>query len=253
MYASRHIALLILCATGAGAQALVSTRSGLIHVTDGEVYLGKDRIRATPETFFELRNGDELRTGDGRAEILLGPSVFLRLDTQSILRMVDDRLEEAQVELEKGTALVEVVDRVRSGRVEIAQGGTRTDLKSWGLYRFGAEPAELQVLGGEALVASGERTMAVGRGRAVQLNGTLSALKFSPLKADGLQEWAARRSFDLFVSSPEARAQRTDWEFTATGWLWNRNFQKRFFSSIGAAEYRRRFGMSDRQSFVRAQ
>ena len=43
-----------------------------------------------------------LSTGDGRAELLLGPGVFLRLGKHGALRMLDTHLENATVEVNRG-------------------------------------------------------------------------------------------------------------------------------------------------------
>jgi hypothetical protein len=57
-----------------------------------------------------LKDGQLLRTNNGRAEILLGPGVFVRLGPHAALRMVNSRLEDTQIEIEQGAALVEVVE-----------------------------------------------------------------------------------------------------------------------------------------------
>jgi len=211
-----------------------------------------ESIRANAQAFYSLKEGQLLRTGGGRAEVLLGPAVFLRLGGQSALRMVNSSLGDTRVELQRGAGLVEIVETVKHGRIQIGQAETRTDLHRWGLYRFDAEHGELRVFGGEAQVTAGERKAAVGRGWAVQLSGGLTTSKFDGKETDGLLQWAARRSFRLFVSNAEARRQRTDWEFTATGWLWNRNFQTRFFSGVGASEYRRRHRSAEREQTATA-
>jgi len=241
------VGVVLLWGISAQAQAVVSVQAGLIHFTEGEVYLDAEPIRATPETFFSLKDGQVLRTGQGRAELLLGPEVFLRLGSQGSLRMENNRLDETRVELQKGTALVELVETIKRGQIQIAEGETRTELKAWGLYRFDADHGELSVFGGAAHVTAGNQKAAAGRGRAVQLTGALPTSKFDNKDADGLERWAARRSFELFVSSAEARAARTDWEFTVTGWVWNRNFNMRFFSGVAAAEHRRRHASADRE------
>jgi hypothetical protein len=242
-----QIGIVLLCGmTSARAQAVVSTQAGLIDLTQGEVYVDDELVRATAETFFSLKDGQVLRTGRGRAEVLLGPEVFLRLGSQGAVRMENNRLDDTRIDIEKGTALVELVETIKRGQIQIVQGEARIELKSWGLYRFDADRGELRVFGGEARVTAGDRKTAASRGRAIQLSGALEASKFDAKQADGLQRWAARRSFQLFVSSAEARARRTDWEFTVTGWVWNRNFNMRFFSAVAAAEHRRRHGSADR-------
>ena len=96
--------------------------------------------------------------------------------------MVNNSLEDTRVELRKGSALIEVVDIVKGGRTQIESGGTRTEFKGRGLYRFESEQHELLVYGGEAEVRIGEKIASAGRARAVQLSDSLSISKFDPKK-----------------------------------------------------------------------
>lgn len=238
MRTAPNFGILALCAIGAHPQAAVSVRAGLIDVTIGEVYRDSEMVRATANQFLSLNDGQVLRTGAGRIEMLLAPAVFLRLGAHASLRMRDSSLTDTRVELEHGTALVEVVETVKSGRIRLICGDTQTELHASGLYRFDSDAGELRVFGGEARVAADEQQVAAGRGRTVKLDRSLSLSTFKRSGADALHRWAAYRSFRLFVSSAGARARRTDWEYTVTGWLWNRNFQMRFFSPQAVAEHR---------------
>lgn len=238
MRTALNFGIIALCAIGANPQAVVSTRAGLIDLTIGEVYRDSERVRATANQFVSLNDGQVLRTGGGRVEMLLAPAVFLRLGPHASLRMIDSSLSDTRVELELGTALVEIVETVKSGRIRLIRGDTETELHASGLYRFDSDSGELRVFGGAARVAAGENEIAAGRGRAVKLDRSLSLTPFKPKGADPLHRWAAYRSFRLFISSAGARTRRTDWEYTVTGWLWNRNFQMRFFSSQAVAGHR---------------
>ena len=140
-----------------------------------------------------------------------------------------------------------MVEAMKGGRITLEQGETRTRFKGRGLYRFDAERHELRVFGGEAEVVAGEKKMSAGRGRAVQLNSSLVSSKFNPKSVDGLFQWAGRRSFYWFGSSPEEWMHRTDWEITITGWFWNRNFDLKFFSKPLASEFRQRQARDERQ------
>ena len=245
-----RLIILLLCASAAHAQYEVSARAGMIHFTEGEVYLNSQPVKAPlPEVpaedieyvlkFPVMTNGQVLRTGSGRAEVLLAPGVFLRLDSQAAMKMLDNRLEDTQAELQKGTALIEVVQLPKDGRLQIKLGETATSFKGMGLYRFEADSRELRVFGGSAMVTAGDRKLDADRGRMVGLGSALSVAKFNPKETDAFHDWAARRSFLLYTSSAEARRQRiTNWEATASGWSWNRDFNMRLFSPIVAQEYR---------------
>jgi len=228
-------------ASPAHTQYVVSARAGTIHFTEGEVYLDAQPVRATPMNFPLMADGQVLRTGNGRAEVLLAPGAFLRLDSQAAIKMLNGQLEDTQVELQKGTALIEVVQLPKDARLQIKLGETATSFKGMGLHRFDADARELRVFGGTAEVIANDRKLGAGRGRMVRLGSVPSLAKFNTKETDALHDWSARRSFLLYTSSSEALAQRiTNWESTASGWSWNRDFDVRLFSPRAAAEYRAR-------------
>jgi len=92
------------------AQHSISTRSGLISRVQGEVLIGRaggdGREKAAAE--MQMQDGDRLDTGmQSRAEILLNPATYLRLDEQSGVRAVSTALTEARFELLDGIFLVQ--------------------------------------------------------------------------------------------------------------------------------------------------
>lgn len=238
--------ILLLFASAALAQQVVGARAGTVHFTMGSVSVDGLPVQATEVRFPLLRDGQVVQTGRGRLELLLAPEVFLRLSQQGTLRLTDTHLDNTQVELISGTALVEVVAMAKNERIQIRYGVTRTEFKGAGLYRFDAGTGELRVFGGDAEVMAGDQKLTVGRGRLVYLGAGLLTAKFDVKKVDSLHKWSAERSFYLYASSAEARLRRTDWEFTFTGWSWNKNFDMRFYSPIAAAEYRRRLDLEER-------
>jgi len=211
-----RLALLLLSTHAACAQYVVSARAGTIHYLSGEVSVDEQPVRSTPLKFPMLQEGQVLRTGNGRAEVLLGPGVFLRPGERGALRMLDTSLENAQAELQQGTALVEVVEMPRGSDIHVVARPTRTGFKGIGLHRFevGAGSNELRVLGGHAEVLAADRTVEAGRGTVVRVGDTVSISKFDPRRKDALHQWAARRSYLLYSSNPEARSRRTNWEVT---------------------------------------
>ena len=49
-----------------------------------------------------------LETGDGKAEILLTPGVYLRLGSDSSVKMISNSLANTEVTVSQGEAMVEV-------------------------------------------------------------------------------------------------------------------------------------------------
>jgi hypothetical protein len=68
-------------------------------------------------------------------------------------------------------------------------------------------PAELRVYGGEALVAVGKRSIAVGRGKMIGHVKYEAPVPFDRKAFDSFHVWAGRRSFDLFLADKESRKQ----------------------------------------------
>jgi len=211
----------MLSAQFAYGQYVVSTHAGTIHFTTGDVSVDGAPVTTDSLRFIDLAVGQVLRTAKGRAEILVGPGVFLRLDIHSAIRMLDVRLEAVNAEVLEGTALVEVIEIANGDDVHVTVGPTRTGFRGIGLHRFNADSKELRVFGGRAEIADGERGVGAERGTIVKLNDTLAWTKFDPRREvasgvkpsqDGLHQWAARRSWLLYRSNPEASAHRTNWE-----------------------------------------
>ena len=58
----------------------------------------------------EVGAGQSLKTQAGKAEILLTPGVFLRLEDRSSVKMISPGLLDTEVVLEQGEATVEVAE-----------------------------------------------------------------------------------------------------------------------------------------------
>lgn len=219
--------LLIFCAaTAVIAQKVVSARAGLITYVQGPALVDGRRVVLKATRFPQMKNGEALSTaGRGRAELLLAPGVVLRLAENSQVRMGDTQLSDTHVAIERGDALIEVLQLPEGSRIQVGLADTITEFTRPGLYRFGTMQRTLRVYGGEALVRSGSSvTTPLKRGMAVSLDPTLAVGKFDRKQTDSLHAWAARRSFELFMSDPEARQKQNHWQSAGTGYIENKNF-----------------------------
>src|SRR5690242_2073311 len=93
----------------ASAQKVVSARAGLVSFTQGPAFVDGKRVFPRPTRFLQMRNGETLSTGRGRAELLLAPGAFLRISENAQVRMDDTQLSDTRVTLLKGDALIEIV------------------------------------------------------------------------------------------------------------------------------------------------
>src|SRR5271163_2603282 len=96
---------LTVLAVSASGQAVISTHSGVVHYFEGAVYLNDQPLEPRLGRFLSMPEGAELRTEEGRAEVLLTPGVFLRIDRNSAIRMVSSSLADSRVELLSGSAM----------------------------------------------------------------------------------------------------------------------------------------------------
>ena len=211
----------LVCAPALLGQAVVSTHAGIVEFAGGRVSIDGVPVEPSRVKFPEIREGQTLRTDNGRVEILLGPGVFLRMLSHGAVRMVKTDLDDARVEVLEGTALVEVIEQGKGLGVQILVGSTGTAFRSTGLYRFDAGPRELRVFGGRAAVVSGPQVMEASRGKVIRLGPGLLQTTFDPKREtangvrpekDQLHQWSARRSYRLFNANRASGSRQLNWE-----------------------------------------
>jgi hypothetical protein len=223
------------------AQAVISARPGMISFIMGNAYIDGKSVQIANQIYPFLNEGQWLQTKLGIAELLLTPEVFLRLDKGGELRLVRGSWGDVQVELRKGSAIVEVVKIAKDDKIQVQCAGSSIDLKSKGVYRFDTDPARLRVYGGTAEASSASGTVMAAGGKAVALANTFSVSKFSVKSSDSFHQWAARRSFHLFVSNSEALTTQTHWGLSSSGQSRNEDFHVILYSPEIAKEYDRRY------------
>jgi hypothetical protein len=225
---ARHFALLAVAAMPVvQAQSVVSAKAGMIHYTEGRVFVDDKATNPRLGQFPEIKRDSTLRTELGRAEVLLGPGIFLRTAENSSFRLVSSDLTDTRVELLTGSILVECAEIQQDESVRLSFKETTVVLKKNGLYRMNADPPEFLVHDGRAEVTRGETTLVVTRGRFVELDGqTLTAQKFDPKLGDTLYRWSSRRSnYVSMANLSSARSLRDGSStFVRSSWVYNSYF-----------------------------
>lgn len=173
--------------------AVISARSGLIHYVEGQVYLAGQEMDNQLGSFPEVKENQELRTEEGRAEILLTPGVFLRIGENSAFRMVTNRLIDTRLEFLSGSAIIEAEGAQKDNSVTVVFRDATIHVAKKGLYRFDSSPAELRVFDGVAEVTSADRTLEVKEGHLIALD-TLAMRKFDRSVTDAFNRWSERRA-----------------------------------------------------------
>ena len=129
------LSLATLCTPAFGANP---AGPGTINYVEGGAKLAGQLLTPQSVGNATLETGQELTTGEGRAEMLLTPGVFLRLDNNSAVRMVSPSLTHTAVDLERGRAMVEVDDIHPQNDIQIVDRGVPTELLKPGLYELNA-------------------------------------------------------------------------------------------------------------------
>ena len=124
------------------AQYVVSAKSGLVHYTEGQVFLG-EAINPKPGEYPEIKEGQHLTTKMGRAEVLLTPGVFLRLAEDSDIAMVSNRLTDTRVQVVAGSVILEVGEITKDNSIELLVGGVALEVRKAGVFRVNMDTPPL--------------------------------------------------------------------------------------------------------------
>ena len=134
----------------------IPARPGTVNYIEGATYLNGKPLRQQSVGSVALDPGQVLTTGAGKAEILLTPGIFLRVDDRSAVKMISPDLAQTQVALERGRAGVEVDQIFPQNEIQIVDNGVTTQLIKPGYYEFDANQPEAMVFDGRAEVQMGD-------------------------------------------------------------------------------------------------
>jgi hypothetical protein len=199
----------VLAAGSACAQYVISSHAGVVQYVEGRAFLADKPVEPKFGQFPDIKENQEFRTEDGRAEVLLTPGVFLRLGENSAIRMLSTRLTDTRVEMLSGSAVVESNEIPKDNAIELVYKKESIRLQKQGLYRLDTEPAHFQVFEGEAMVTDGSGSMTLKSGKQTNLSGVLMAESFDR-KADdqdALYRWSDRRASYVAQANVASAAQ----------------------------------------------
>lgn len=221
-------AVLVALCGAAFSQTAISTKSGLINDVEGQVVLNDKPVVAKAGVLLPaIEEKSALKTGDGRAEVLLTPGVFLRQGENSEIRMLTNRLIDVRLEVVSGEVIVEVAELLKDNNVTLIVKSSEIALRKPGVYRVDVQdPARLQVYAGEAAVTMAGQTVGVTKGKQLLLSGVLVAQKFNTKETTALFRWSARRDEYMAVANLSAaktiRDRGIGWN--TAGWYFNPYF-----------------------------
>ncbi|MBI4875317.1 MAG: FecR domain-containing protein [Acidobacteria bacterium] len=219
------LAVLSVALVQAMAQNAISARSGMVHYVEGDVALADKAVESKFGQFPEVKENQVLRTGEGRAEILLSPGAFLRMDENAAVRMITNRLIDTRVAVERGTVMVEVLELLKDNHVSLVAKDSTVSLRKNGLYRIDAGAGTVRVYEGEAVVERGQDRLTLKSARETSLGGVLMAQKFNNKLGDSLYRWGKRRSeYVAMANLSGSRMVRDRGGWSSSGWYWNPYF-----------------------------
>jgi hypothetical protein len=212
------------------AQQMIGAKAGLVPYARGQVFLDGKSLRIGRGDYIQMKNGQSLSTKQGRAELLLSFGAYLRLGEGGSLRMEQNSLDGTQLTFEQGSALIEVVEKIKANPISIKLSAGVIEIKEPGLYRLDSNPSELRVYEGDALAYNGKNKIKVKESRSIRLDGDFAQSTFDPNVADALHGWAAERSFALFIANPINR-NLSSWKPVGLGELKSSSYRMRFYTN----------------------
>jgi hypothetical protein len=171
---------------------------GTINYVEGQATLNGQPLAAGETGTTVVQPNERLDTEAGYVEVLLTPGAFLRVGHNSEVVMPSLSLANIQVQVIRGSAMIEAADLVKDTVMQVSMNGATASIEKHGLYAFDANQQLVRVLDGKARIAEGSQVKSVGKGDQVVLTS-------SKLKAHGFDKSAAEAD-PLFVWS-KARSQ----------------------------------------------
>ena len=178
------------------AQSVVSTHSGLIYFFVGSVYLGDEHLEQKFGRFPDIGEGRVLHTALGRAEVLLTPGAFLRLDENSSIRMLATPFSDTRIELLSGSAILEMTETSPGTSVKLIYKNWQMHVPQEGTYRIDTAPPRIRPYKGEVKIAIDGKTdvVTVREGEVLPLAEVLVPEVSAGFGNDDFKFWAMSRS-----------------------------------------------------------
>lgn len=211
------VALLSVPAWSSDTDSRHTAVPGTLNYVEGQASLENHALDPKDVGTADLQNGQVLETGNGKAEILLTPGVYLRLGDNSSVKMISNSLTNTEVRVHHGEAMVEVDELYHENNLRISQPGADTKLVKAGLYDFDATNGGVRVFDGKAIVTADDHDTTLKKNHQLELNSAkLKAASFKKdqvTKTDDLYRWSSLRS--EYLSEANVNEAQV---FYANGW-----------------------------------
>jgi len=234
------LSLATLLAAPVVAQTSNPARPGTLNYVEGNASIDGRALTNRSIGNTALEAGGTLATANGRAEVLLSPGVFLRVDENSEIRMISSDLTHTEVAVDRGRVEIEVDQLYPQNHIQIDEHNGQALLLKNGLYEFNADNSTMRVFDGKAAAYQGlapagdAKATEVKGSHQISLAGTngVKTTKFDvDPKAnsnDGLYQWSSLRSEYLGEANEklaqEYAGDNGGYGPVASGWLWSPAF-----------------------------
>jgi hypothetical protein len=207
--------------------AVAAAVPGAVNYVEGQVSIAGQPVTPQSVGSVQLQPGQVIETGQGRAELLLTPGVFLRLGDNSSVRLISPNLADTRVELLQGRAIVEVAEIFKDSNLWVMLNGASARLDKEGLYSFDATARLVRVFDGKASVQANKRSVDLQKDRQLALVEPFKATHFdakAQAAQDPLYAWSNLRS--EYVAEASMQSARTVFVgggpyWSGPGWYWN--------------------------------
>jgi hypothetical protein len=190
---------------------------GTLNYVEGQASMENQTLDSKSVGTAELQDGQVLQTGSGKAEILLTPGVYLRLGSNSSVKMISNSLTNTEVTVRDGEAMLEVDELYHENNLRVSQPGADTRISKTGLYGFDATNGDVRVFDGKAVVTADDKNVTLKKDHALALNNAkLKATDFDKKEVtqnDDLYRWSSLRS--EYLSDANVNAAQM---YYANGW-----------------------------------
>ncbi|MFN0121750.1 MAG: FecR family protein [Blastocatellia bacterium] len=259
------VLVMLTAAQTASAQYLISSRAGFINRVEGSVMIQRvgaevsDAGQASLGT--QMKDGDTLVTTDGsRAEVLLSPGSYIRLDENTKLRAVTTRFSQMSFEVLAGSVIAEIsfeenTNIKGNNPLEITTPHGAVSMVKTGVYRIDVRNgfSNISARRGEFLLGGREAAMnktaeKIAKERVVQLGGSGAASslvqqisKMNKSAYDNLDEWSLARAETLAAAHRSALSRTSTANATGMGFLSSGWYFDPFYNCYTYIPYGRRF------------
>jgi hypothetical protein len=193
----------------------------------------------------DLQTGDIVKTGaDGRVEMLLNPGSYLRVGENSEFELANNSLENLEIRLIRGIAIVEATGADDSQlQINISTPHTKLAIVRRGLYRLNVVPGdntELIVRKGRVMLDRSQ-TKITGGNKVVFSGGAFLVAKMQKAnkkKVDVLDAWSKERSETVAQANRKIRGREMGFMMAGLRDRWFQNFS----ANSGFWYFSQRFG-----------